>query len=160
MLESTLTHGRTKQWGTAKRTNGMTVGTGKDSLIATWRSPTAGRLFYDTCQSTELDNKLRATNLGPKMLPFLEACDTDGTGLITQASFTKVLMTRFNVLLTPGELDCLKAEWQVMDHLTLMVDYASFCVLATPEYLPGATTTDLGETTEDLVPEERTQTAA
>lgn len=42
------------------------------SLISTWRSPTAGRMFYDTRQSHELDVKLREPNLGPRLLPFLK----------------------------------------------------------------------------------------
>ena len=47
-----------------------------------------------------------------------QAGDPSSTGLCSQQHLLKMLLLHFNVLLTPGEQDCLKAEWQVMDHLT------------------------------------------
>lgn len=76
------------------------------------------RAFYDSCQSNELDVKLRIPNLGHQLLPKLQAGDPDATGLCSKQHLLKVLLLHFNVLLTPGEQDCLIAEWQVMDHVT------------------------------------------
>jgi hypothetical protein len=45
------------------------------SLISSWRSPAVGRAFYDTCQSHELDVKLRVPNVGPRLLPYLDVPD-------------------------------------------------------------------------------------
>ena len=87
-------------------------------LHSSWRSPAASRQFYDTCQSHQLDVKLRKPNLGPRLAPLLEAGDAEGTGRCSKQHLLKVLMLHFNVLLTPGEQACLVAEWQCMDHLT------------------------------------------
>jgi hypothetical protein len=50
-----------------------------------------------------------------------QAADPDNTGFVSAHVLKKTLMLHFNVLLTPGELDCLKAEWQVADTLTGIV---------------------------------------
>ena len=69
-------------------------------------------------KSHELDVKLREPNLGPRLVPLLEAGDAEGTGRCSKQHLLKVLMLHFNVLLTPGEQACLVAEWQCMDHIT------------------------------------------
>ena len=90
----------------------------RTSLISSWRSSSVARAFYDSRQSNELDVKLRIPNLGHQLLPKLRDGDPDATGLCSKQHLLKVLLLHFNILLTPGEQDCLIAEWQVMDHLT------------------------------------------
>lgn len=48
----------------------------------------------------------------------MQAGDAEGTGICSKQHLLQMCLLHFNVLLTPGELDCLKAEWQVMDHIT------------------------------------------
>lgn len=97
----------------------------RHSLIGSWRSPAAARLFYDGRQSLELDVKLKAPNIGPKLEPLLRAGDPEGTGICSKQHLMKVLLLHFNILLTPGEQQCLIAEWQVMDHLSGEVNLTS-----------------------------------
>lgn len=68
-MDTTL--GPYRPYGTMKNTSHKE--TGRLSLISTWRSPVAGRTFYDTRQSLELDVKLREPGWGPKLLPLLKA---------------------------------------------------------------------------------------
>lgn len=68
-MDTTL--GPYRPYGTMKNTSQKE--TGRLSLISTWRSPVAGRTFYDTRQSLELDVKLREPGWGPKLLPLLKA---------------------------------------------------------------------------------------
>eukprot|EP00955_Chlamydomonas_euryale_P004140 43121-Chlamydomonas_euryale.AAC.4 len=90
------------------------------SLISTWKTPESSRQFYDARQSQQLDAKLRVPGLGPAMLQHLAAGDLGGdhTGLCSKQCLLQTALLHFGVLLTPGELECLKAEWQVMDHAT------------------------------------------
>mmetsp|Transcript_25588 Transcript_25588/g.75631 ORF Transcript_25588/g.75631 Transcript_25588/m.75631 type:complete len:153 (-) Transcript_25588:722-1180(-) len=124
------------------RTTGATHLTGRMSLISTWKTPESSRQFYDARQSQQLDAKLRVPGLGPAMLQHLAAGDLGGdhTGLCSKQCLLQTALLHFGVLLTPGELECLKAEWQVMDHATGNVDYKAFCRLATPDYLGGTPT--------------------
>lgn len=163
-MDTTL--GPYRPYGTMKNTSQKE--TGRLSLISTWRSPVAGRTFYDTRQSLELDVKLREPGWGPKLLPLLKASsegvapctcasthgcwqgqgiasfpvtscaqnmatllvfiapifrcclqagDPSGTGFCSKQHLLHTCMLN-NILLTPGEVHCLIAEWQVMDHIT------------------------------------------
>lgn len=47
----------------------------------------------------------------------LQAGDPNGTGFCSKQHLLHTCMLN-NILLTPGEVHCLIAEWQVMDHIT------------------------------------------
>eukprot|EP00798_Chlamydomonas_sp_ICE-L_P000577 gene577-1993_t len=141
--------GTTQQFGTARSTTERL--TGRDSLISSWQSSAAGRVFYESQASKALENKLTSENLGPKLFPYLkagdredtgccskqlllEAGDREDTGCCSKQLLLEVCLLHFGVLLTTAEQKCLIAEWQVMDHLTGDVDYKAPCKMATTGY--------------------------
>eukprot|EP00195_Chlamydomonas_chlamydogama_P002689 CAMPEP_0202922906 /NCGR_PEP_ID=MMETSP1392-20130828/78162_1 /ASSEMBLY_ACC=CAM_ASM_000868 /TAXON_ID=225041 /ORGANISM="Chlamydomonas chlamydogama, Strain SAG 11-48b" /LENGTH=166 /DNA_ID=CAMNT_0049616561 /DNA_START=72 /DNA_END=572 /DNA_ORIENTATION=- len=106
---------------------------GSESLISTWRSKPAGRQFYETQASHKIHMQLTGKNLGPKLLPLLQAGDPDNTGKCTWQHLSKMCLLHFNILLTPASQAFMIAEWQVVDHLTLMVDIVETCALASDD---------------------------
>ncbi|KAJ9527038.1 hypothetical protein QJQ45_025254 [Haematococcus lacustris] len=114
-----------------------------DSLVNTWRSKSGGRLDYETRTSYGLALKLQCPKVGPNLRQQLRAMDAAGSGTVQQHVLQHVLMVHFGVLLGAAELECLKAEWQVLDPLTQLVDYERLCELCSPEALDPAATTPL-----------------
>lgn len=117
--------GATIPFGTMRSTSERLAG--RESLISTWRSAAAGRVFYDEQASLAIDNKLVKANLGPKLHPLLLAGDPEGTGFCHKQHLLEVCMLHFGLMLTSAEQQCLISEWQVMDHITGQVDYDALC---------------------------------
>lgn len=113
--------------------------TGTESLYSTWRTKIGGRVGYEGRAAHHLELKVLGGGIGPELLPYLQASDTEGTGHVHYQELQRVLLVHFNIVLGWAELDCLKAEWRVLDPVTQLVDYNVLCAICThqPEQQAG-----------------------